>query len=117
MRPLLAFALLVSLGGAARAEDKGPLPEAAPEMVQVKSACQVCHTLQYLTLQRLTEPQWKKTVEKMVKFGAPVPPTEIAGLVAFLAVHLPPELADARPTRVAAPAGAVPTAAPKKAAK
>ena len=114
MKTLLACTLVLALGAAAGAEEKAPLPEDAPQMLQVKSACQVCHTLQYVTLQRLTEPQWKKTVEKMMKFGAPVPPTEVAGLVAFLALHLPPDLADAPPVRVATPAGALPKKAAKK---
>lgn len=108
MRALVAFALVLALGAAGRAEEKGPLPEDAPQMVQVKSACQVCHTLQYVTLQRLTEPQWKKTVDKMIKFGAPVPAADVAHLVAFLSGRLTPDLADPPPVRVKTPEAALP---------
>lgn len=108
MRALVALSLVLTVAGAAGADEKAPLPEDAPEMLQLKSACQVCHTLQYVTQQRLTEPQWKKTVEKMIKFGAPVPPTESARLVAFLAARLTPDFADPAPVRVAAPDGALP---------
>ncbi len=106
---LLMLSLLLSV---AHAEEK--LPEAAPEMLVLKSNCQVCHTLEYVTQQRLTEPQWKKTVDKMIKFGAPVPTTDIARLVTFLAVHLTPELADAPPVRVKTPEGALPVKKSKK---
>ena len=114
MRALLAMSLLLSVGGAAYADEKPVLPEDAPEMLQLKSACQVCHTLQYVTQQRLTEPQWKKTVDKMIKFGAPVPPTETARLVAFLSARLTIELTDPAPVRVATPEGALPKKAAHK---
>ncbi len=105
MRALLALSLLLSV---AQADEQAPLPEDAPEMLVLKSNCQVCHTLQYVTQQRLTEPQWKKTVEKMVKFGAPVPAPDLPRLVAFLAARLTPELADPPPVRVATPPAALP---------
>ena len=108
---LLTIALL--LVGVARADEKealleGKLPEAAPETLLVKSNCQVCHTLEYLTQQRLTEPQWKKTVEKMVKFGSPLQPDDAAKVIAFLAARFTTELPEPHLKRVAMPAAALP---------
>jgi len=40
----------------------------------VESNCMICHSLEYINMQpALTEKQWEKTVDKMIKnFGAPV---------------------------------------------
>ena len=47
----------------------GKVPEGAPEMEVINAQCRICHSVEYLTQQRLGEPGWKKTIEKMRKFG------------------------------------------------
>ncbi|WP_169974738.1 c-type cytochrome [Tautonia rosea] len=47
--------------------------------------CLMCHSVEMIETQRLTPEQWAAEVEKMVGWGAPVPPEETALLVAYLA--------------------------------
>ncbi len=56
----------------------------------VAQACLSCHTEQTLAQQRLTQPQWTKTVTKMVGWGANLDATEVAPLVAYLSATYGP---------------------------
>lgn len=47
--------------------------------------CLICHAEEMTTRQRLTPTQWKTEVEKMIGWGAPVPPEEVDRLTAWLA--------------------------------
>lgn len=47
--------------------------------------CLMCHSIEMIETQRLTAEQWAAEVEKMVGWGAPVPPEETDLLVAYLA--------------------------------
>jgi len=48
-------------------------------------ACLTCHDDGFARAQRLTAAGWRRTVAKMVGWGAPVPPDDVEALVAFLA--------------------------------
>jgi mono/diheme cytochrome c family protein len=54
-------------------------------------ACLRCHSAEILLQQRLSEKQWKASVEKMVRWGAEVAESEQADLVAYLAKHFGPD--------------------------
>src|SRR5262249_16956901 len=86
----------------------GKLPDNAPETELVNAQCRICHTIEYLTQQRLGEAGWKKTIDKMRKFGANLTDDQVTSLVAFAARYWNPDLP--RRTWVAgpAPAGALP---------
>jgi hypothetical protein len=86
----------------------GKLPEAAPEMEIINAQCRICHSLEYLTQQRLGEPGWKKTVEKMRKFGATLTDEQAASLVAFAAQYWNPKLPGRTWQPGPPPAGALP---------
>ena len=88
---------------------RGELP-AGPETEIVRSRCQICHTLEYVTQQRLTEPQWEKTLAKMQKWGSPITDEERKRLAPYLAAVWPKELDAPGYPRVATPPGAVPAA-------
>ncbi len=47
-------------------------------------ACLTCHDGGFTRAQRLTAAGWRRTVAKMVQWGAPVPPDGVDALVAFL---------------------------------
>ncbi len=84
-----------------------------PARAVVQQKCMICHTTEYVTQQRLTEGAWKKTVEKMRKFGSPIADEEIAPLVAYLAKNWTPTTA-AGPVRLAPlPKGSLPPKAKK----
>ena len=48
-------------------------------------ACLTCHDAAFMRAQRLTEGGWRRTVAKMIGWGAPVPPDDVDALIAFLA--------------------------------
>jgi len=93
----------------------GKLPSADtdPTTEIVYAQCQICHSIDYLTQQRLGEAGWKKTIEKMRKFGANITDEQVTALVSYATrywnTELPPR---AWTTRVAPPAAAMPIAVP-----
>lgn len=86
----------------------GKLPEAAPEMEVVNAQCRICHGVEYLTQQRLGEAGWKKTIEKMRRFGANLTDAQVASLATFAALYWNPDL----PGRTWAPGPPPPNALP-----
>jgi cytochrome c5 len=53
-------------------------------------ACLTCHDDGFTRAQRLNAAGWRRTVAKMVGWGAPVPPDDVDALVAFLQTSSPP---------------------------
>ena len=51
----------------------------------VEQNCQMCHSLDLVQSQRLARAAWEKELKKMIGWGAPVPPEEVAGAVDVLA--------------------------------
>lgn len=47
--------------------------------------CLICHSEEIITTQRLTLPQWKAEVEKMVGWGSPLPADQQQPLISYLA--------------------------------
>ena len=90
----------------------GQLPESAQTEL-INAQCRICHSTDYLTQQRLSEPAWKKTIDKMRKFGANLTDAEAASLVAFAARYWNPDLPPRAWSPVPLPAGALPLVAPK----
>ena len=87
---------------------EGKLPD-EPARSLVQGKCLLCHTGEYVTLQRLTPGQWQKTVEKMRKFGSPLTDDEVKTLSSYLAKHWTVDLPEWRPRPVAPPKGALPS--------
>lgn len=91
---------------------EGKLPEGAPETDLINAQCRICHAVEYLTQQRLSEAAWQKTIAKMRKFGANVDDQQAAALAKFAATYWNPDL-PARTWKVGPPpAGALPLATP-----
>jgi hypothetical protein len=89
----------------------GQIPADREETALLHSRCAICHSLEYVTQQRLTPNQWEKTVLKMQKWGAPISEAEAATLGRFLAAHWTPDLPERSSAHVAAPASALPAEA------
>jgi hypothetical protein len=70
----------------------GKLPTEGAEAQLINVHCRICHTTEYLTQQRLSEPAWKQTIQKMRRFGALLSDAEVASLAAFAAKLWSPEL-------------------------
>jgi Spy/CpxP family protein refolding chaperone len=117
MRSLvLAGAVLVAAAFAAettapaadpKALVEGQLPD-DPARPLVQAKCLLCHTGEYVTMQRLTEKQWQATVDKMRKFGSPASDEEAKAMVAYLARYWTPDLPPLRPVLAPPPPGSVP---------
>lgn len=86
---------------------EGQLPD-APARALVQAKCLICHTGEYVTMQRLTEKQWQGTVEKMRKFGSPASDEEAKAMVAYLARYWKPDLPPQRAVLAPPPEGSVP---------
>lgn len=86
----------------------GKLPDGAPETELVNAQCRICHSVEYLTQQRLSEAAWKKTIDKMRKFGATLTDEQAASLVAFAARYWNPDLPGRTWTPGPPPPGALP---------
>lgn len=86
----------------------GTLPDADPTTEVVNAQCRICHAIEYLTQQRLGEAGWKKTIDKMRKFGANLTDEQASGIVAYAARYWNPDLPQRTWTLVAPPAGALP---------
>jgi mono/diheme cytochrome c family protein len=78
----------------ARRQDPGDDDEAAFARFEAKTTfqqnCMICHSEDLTSSQRLTEKQWKSTVDKMIGWGSPVPQERVAPLIRFLANEYPP---------------------------
>jgi cytochrome c5 len=67
-----------------------PLPEGEGKAI-AEQACAQCHSSSMLLQQRLTEKQWSASVEKMMRWGAPLPADRKDALIAYLAAHFGPD--------------------------
>lgn len=56
----------------------------------LRARCLSCHGTDLITSQQLGEAGWGREIDKMVRWGATVPDTERAPLVAYLAQHFAP---------------------------
>ena len=68
----------------------GTLPEGKGKAA-VESRCYACHSSDMLLQQRLTEKQWTATVEKMMRWGAPVTDDEKPVIIEYLKKHFGPD--------------------------
>jgi len=91
----------------------GRIPD-APERTTLEGRCLICHTLDYVTTQRLTETQWTAVINKMKRWGSPVADDEVKPLAAWLASHWSTGLPERASRRMGAPQGSTPPAAKKK---
>ena len=55
------------------------------------SACLACHSADMVRQQRLSEKQWTASVNKMVGWGAEVPESQRAALIAYLVKNFGPD--------------------------
>jgi len=79
------------------AEGVGEIPTTERQALGLLHArCEVCHSADLITQQRLDKEHWTAIVTKMVHWGAQVSPAEQAVLLSYLVTHYHP---DAPPER------------------
>lgn len=94
--PMSASADMSSFGGT-------NLP-AGHELSALQTSCQICHSSDMWYTQRLSKPMWDAEVTKMMKFGSPLPKSDKAAVVAYLAKYLGPTV----PRRAGPPTATAP---------
>ena len=84
---------------------------AGPELTALHNSCEICHSFDMVTSQRLSKAIWAAEVTKMTKWGSPLPKKQQASVVAYLAKYLGPTVprTGAYP-RASAPPESVPSA-------
>ena len=87
---------------------RGEVPFGGAEVEVLNTRCVICHTIEYITQQRLTDAQWEKTLTKMQKWGSPITEDEKKRLAPWLAAVWAADLPDRDSPRVAPPSGASP---------
>jgi hypothetical protein len=78
------------LGAAAIAA--GALPASAQEIPRTPGwelvmRCVMCHSVEIAVQQRLGPQGWSETLDRMIEYGAPIPPTDREQLLAYLLRH------------------------------
>ena len=49
--------------------------------------CVICHSVEIAVQQRFGPQGWSETLDRMIKYGAPIPPEDKAQLMAYLLRH------------------------------
>lgn len=57
------------------------------------TVCTMCHDARIIVQQRLNKAAWAKEVDKMVKWGATLNPSDRDALIEYLSSNFPPEKA------------------------
>jgi len=58
---------------------------------KARTACTTCHEANIVVQQRLSKAAWTKEVDKMVKWGAILNPSDRDALIEYLSSNFPPE--------------------------
>lgn len=64
---------------------------AGPMQSKARTGCTVCHDAHILVQQRLSKAAWGKEVDKMIKWGAIVSPSDRDALVEYFSNNFPPD--------------------------
>ena len=62
-----------------------------PMQAKATTACLECHEARIILQQRLSKAAWTKEVEKMIKWGAVVDPTDRDSLIDYLSTNFSPD--------------------------
>jgi hypothetical protein len=86
-----ASGLLIVLSACAIPLLRAQSPELPPAPVQEKvtNACTECHDSRIIMQQRLSKGVWTKEVDKMIKWGALVQPSDRDGFIDYLSTNFP----------------------------
>jgi len=62
-----------------------PIPQTQGWELVVR--CVICHSVEIAVQQRLGPQGWSETLDRMIKYGAPIPPDDKDRLMAYLLRH------------------------------
>ena len=92
LRFVLLFTLAICIAGFAAEPPSGnaDLP-AGTVQNKARTACTTCHDAHIIVQQRLSKAAWGKEVDKMIKWGAIVDPSDRDPLVEYFSTNFPPD--------------------------
>jgi hypothetical protein len=90
---LLALCAVPTLGLVLSVAEAPGSPELPPGSMQTeaRTACMTCHDAHIIIQQRLSKAAWGKEVDKMIKWGAILNPSDRDALVDYFSVNFPPD--------------------------
>ena len=80
-----ALALVSLTDSAPTAAQQAELPQTPGWELVVR--CVMCHSVEIAVQQRLGPEGWSDTLDRMIKYGAPIPPEDKAQLMTYLLRH------------------------------
>jgi ubiquinol-cytochrome c reductase cytochrome c subunit len=89
--PLPAVVLALAAGTAAvsspppAAAQGAPIPQTPGWELVLR--CVICHSVEVAVQQRFGPQGWSDTLDRMIKYGAPIPPEDKANLLVYLLRH------------------------------
>ena len=89
---LFTFSLLAIAMAGANAQPPATVElPASPMQGKARNACTTCHDAHIIVQQRLSKAAWGKEVDKMIKWGAIIDPSDRDALVEYFSQNLTPE--------------------------
>jgi hypothetical protein len=82
-----------------------PTTDLPPGTMQAKAttSCTECHEARIIVQQRLSKAAWTKEVDKMIKWGAVVDPSDHDALIDYLSTNFNPDQPTYEPPRTTVP--------------
>ena len=84
--PVMAAAVLVATAAALPAEAQEVAIPQTPGW-ELVMRCVICHSVEVAVQQRFGPQGWSDTLDRMIKYGAPIPPEDKQALMTYLLRH------------------------------
>jgi len=84
-RSALAAALALAATAAPVAAQEAPIPKSPGWELIMR--CVICHSVEIAVQQRFGPQGWSDTLDRMIRYGAPIPPEDRQKLMAYLLQH------------------------------
>jgi ubiquinol-cytochrome c reductase cytochrome c subunit len=81
----LGMPILAAIGTTPAAAQQAELPHTPGWELVMR--CVMCHSVEIAVQQRLGPQGWSDTLDRMIKYGAPIPPEDKQQLMAYLLRH------------------------------
>ena len=84
-RSALAAALALAATAAPAAAPEAPIPKSPGWELIMR--CVICHSVEIAVQQRFGPQGWSDTLDRMIRYGAPIPPEDKQKLMTYLLQH------------------------------
>ena len=84
-RNTLALAVALTAAVAPVGAQEAPIPKTPGWELVMR--CVICHSVEIAVQQRLGPQGWSDTLDRMIRYGAPIPPEDKQKLMAYLLQH------------------------------